>query len=111
MTICDLCLDHVKTRYRVEGEKLYYVTNLLSTNLKKMTDDELLKLYSWIQEGITVCKDCDVLCKQVYQECHPPKNMKIYGMRVVSDKNDLQKIEDEVNRRTIQRKAVKKFLK
>jgi len=108
MTICDLCLSHVKERYKLKGKKIYHLTNLLSSNLKKTSDDDLLELYSWIKTGIMVCKDCSDLCKKINNECHESKNMTAYRFRIKTDQSDLEKIEAEVVRRTNIRKMLKR---
>ena len=107
MGLCDLCKEHTKTRHRIHGETLYYLTNILARHLKKMTDDELLKLYKWIQEGLMVCTDCHDLCKKVKEECHSGASMRLYNFRRETDKKDLEKIETEIQRRIIMRRALK----
>lgn len=110
MTICDLCLDHTKRRFKVDGSKLYYITNLTPTMLKSMSDDELLTIYKWIKDGVMICGDCEKLCSIGDSSCmqHHHKNRPAYKQRTMTDKLDLTKIEEEVARRTRMRRALRK---
>lgn len=106
--LCGFCKEHVKTRFLIKGTTYKGITNILLSNIKEVSDDELLEMYRFIKVGLGVCEDCIRLCKRVNSECDKPENMNIYSFRTMTDKKDLETIETEVRRRVNIRKILKK---
>lgn len=105
MATCDVCKEHVLTNVKKSNTKNLYITKVTPTYLKTLSDNDLLFMYESIQHGLNICKNCRDLCHQ--GKCSERDRKALghigqpgpYVFRIMTDKQDLQKIENEISKR------------
>lgn len=112
MSFCDLCNEHTRYTTKRLATRDLHLVNLPNDYIKKLTDDELLKLYEWNQNGMRVCGACMTECRDpTSKDCsgvHKSKQaQELYKYRIMVDERTLKQIENEVARRTESRRALR----
>lgn len=108
MTICDICSSHATIQSKKLINRDIYVKELPKHYIEKLSDDELLAIYKFVQDGITICRDCLLDCK--LSGC---KNNQIEIAKYYLTTGNLTQtqIEKEVQRRIILKKNLKNINK
>lgn len=124
MALCNVCQEHIKTRYRyvLTTKEPVPLVNIPKQYLQTFADSDLSKIKNNAMTGIMVCKDCRSLCSRNLEECKIPYKVmgnKLYydtdKIRVLLKSIDLRNYEDtkviqDVNNEIIRRQNIMRIL-